>query len=185
MNNPNDFKTRTELIELNSRWKPTLKRHSKSKRSKFFGLPKRYNKKQLEIQRYIRIALSLATGLISIAAIAGSHSMLLGSDEDGFPLRWLEGSIFSNYFYPALALGILVGITNLAACITNLLRRQITLPISIISGMMICCFVIVELITLKNNSDRPMEFDLFYLFWGIAILVCSCYLYVIQYNAGE
>ena len=161
--------------------KPKLKRHSQSNLNRYGKMRKRYNNKQRAIQRYIRIGIGLATGLISGAAIAGGFSMFIGADEYGFPLTWLEGTIFSSYLIPSIALGVLVGGSCLAASITNFSHRKITLPLSIFAGIMLCSFVIVEVIVLKNVQARPIEYEIFYSFWGIAILLSSTYLYAIKH----
>jgi hypothetical protein len=164
-----------------STFKPKFKRHSHSNLNKYGKMRKRYNNKQRVIHRYIRIGIGLATGLISGTAIAGGVSMFGGSDEYGFPSSWLEGTIFSSYLIPSLALGVLVGGSCLAASITNFSHKKITLPLSIIAGIMLCCFVLVETIVLKNVQARPIGLEIFYFFWGMAILLCSTYLYAINH----
>ena len=144
-------------------------------------MKRRYNKKQRVVQRYIRIGVGLATGLISLTALAGGISMFMGSDEYGFPLNWLDGSIFSSYLIPSLALGILVGGSCLTASITNFMHRRISIPISVFAGLMLCSFVIVEIITLRNIIERPIALEIFYLFWGITIFSCSSFLYAVNH----
>lgn len=161
--------------------KPKFKRHSQSNLNKYGKMRKRYNNKQRATQRYIRIGIGLATGLISGTAIAGGISMFKGSDEYGFPLTWLEGTIFTSYLIPSIALAVLVGGSCLAASITNFSHRKITFPLSILAGIMLCSFVLVETIVLKNVQDRPIALEIFYFFWGIAILLSSTYLYAIKH----
>jgi hypothetical protein len=161
--------------------KPKFKRHSQSNLNKYGKMRKRYNNKQRATQRYIRIGIGIATGLIAGTAIAGGISMFKGSDEYGFPLAWLEGSIFSSYKIPAIALVIFVGGSCLAASITNFSHKRITLPISMFAGLMLCSYVLTETIVLRNTPDRPVGLEIFYFFWGMTILLCSTYLYAIKH----
>ena len=165
----------------NRKQTPKIKRHSKSSLSAYGHMRKRYNKRQRAIHRYIHIGIGVATGLISLAATASGISMFKGSDEFRFPLSWLEGTIFTNYSYPALALGVLVGGSCLAASISNFSKQKISTALAILASTFLISFVLLEMIILKKIADRPVTLELFYLFWGIAIFSCSSYLYTIKH----
>jgi hypothetical protein len=162
--------------------KPTIKRHSEPYSHHHGKIRKRYNKRQREIHRYIRIGIGLATALIAVTAIAGGISMFKGSDEYGFPLAWLDGTIFTSYLIPSIALTVFVGGSCLAASITNFSHRRITFPISIVAGIMLCSFVLTEAIVLKNIPERPIVLEVFYFVWGLAILMTSTYLFAIKHT---
>ena len=162
--------------------KAVIKRHSAPYAHTHGKIRKTYNKRQRETHRYIRIGIGLATALIAVTALAGGISMFKGSDEYGFPLAWLEGTIFNSYLIPSIALTVLVGGSCLAASITNFSHRRITFPISMFAGAMLCSFVLTEAIVLRNIPERPVVLEVFYFFWGLSILITSTYLYVIKHS---
>jgi len=161
--------------------KQPVKRYGTHKERRRKSITKRYNKRQKELHRYMRIGIGLATALISLTAFGGGMSMILGSDEFAYPIAWLQGTPFKDYTIPGSVLAFVVGGSCLIASITNFSHKRITLPLSMVAGVILSIFVMVEAYFLRNVTYRPIEAEIFYFFWGVAIFGFSTYLYSIKH----
>lgn len=82
-------------------------------------------------------------GLTALSSIAGAIFVV-----PFMPLKDLEGSAFSDYLIPALALGILVGGTALLALLALLAQREEAILLAATSGIALAIFEVVEVTTI-------------------------------------
>jgi hypothetical protein len=57
----------------------------------------------------VRIVVSVLTGFIALTAIGGGGALLVGVEQQRFPLDWLRGTPFKDYTIPAILLAVVVG----------------------------------------------------------------------------
>ena len=127
--------------------------------------------------KLVRIAIGVSEGFITLSAIGGGIVMLAGTYKDGvlveaggraqFPLEWLQNTPFSDYTVPALILAIGVGGSSLIAAVLVFTGREEGVPASIVAGLMMTGFIVVEVILLKQGISwvEGLYFGL-----GLAIL---------------
>lgn len=98
----------------------------------------------------IRSTLIVLEVFLAVAAIAGA---ILAVPTTSLDL--LRGSLFSSYLVPALALGILVGGASLLAALALLMRHQAGVLLSLVSGIFLVVFEVVEVGTI--GPQHPLQ----------------------------
>jgi hypothetical protein len=93
------------------------------------------------VERILLIAVELFTGFM---AIVGTIGLLTGAWSQGLPVEWLQGSPFTSYVIPALALLVFVGGSSFLAAFLLLARQPGGDPASLLSGLILVVFEIVE-----------------------------------------
>lgn len=88
------------------------------------------------VARFALIGVELS---LAIAAIAGAVFVV-----PTLPKEWLDGSPFSDYSLPALALGVLVGGGALLAAALLVMRSEWGAPASVLVGLAMAIFEVVE-----------------------------------------
>jgi len=96
--------------------------------------------------RGLLIGLDLFLG---VTELAGGLAILAGAIT--FPREWLQGSPFSTYTVPGLAL-LLVGMVTLAAAGLAIGRHAWGLPASLAAGLLIMGFEIVEVAVVVRQA---------------------------------
>lgn len=104
-----------------------------------------------------RVALLLLNAFLAITAIAGAIFVV-----PTLPHEWLQNGLFSDYTVPALALGIPVGVTALVAAAVVMFNARIGAAASVVSGLMIVGFELVEIATVGlavvvHGADMPQS----------------------------
>ena len=87
-----------------------------------------------------RIGLVVLNAFVAFTAIFGAIFVV-----PTIPLEWLKHGPFTDYSIPALALGILVGGSSTVAAILLLVRAWAGAVATIVAGVMIIGFEIVEI----------------------------------------
>jgi hypothetical protein len=98
-----------------------------------------------------RVALIVIGAFTALSALAGAFA-LLAPGSAGVPLYVLDGSIFSDFFWPALLLGVVIGGTQLLATVTAIRRSSTWLLWSTVAGFAMVIFVFVELAIMRGFS---------------------------------
>jgi hypothetical protein len=115
--------------------------------------------------RGILIALEF---FIATTTIAGAVFVV-----PGLPLAWLEGSIFTDYLVPALALGAICGGSALIAAALTAWRPDVGGPASIIAGVAMAIFELVEIASLHAadpaQAGPAVLLQAFYLTLGLVV----------------
>jgi len=105
--------------------------------------------------RTIQIVIGILTCFIALTAIGGGIALLVGLEDARFPLEWLRGTPFENYTIPALLLAIVVGGSALVACVTIIMGHGWGIPASIVAGVIMMGYIVVEYLMLKQSPPRP------------------------------
>jgi len=123
------------------------------------------------MKRFIQIILGIVTSFVALTAIGGGTAILTGVDK--FPIEWLHGTPFKSYTIPAILLIVLVGGSASLAAINILFKRKYALCYSLISGISLICYLLVEILILKQVPPGPTLIEIFYLLLGIIISVLA------------
>lgn len=94
--------------------------------------------------------LALLHGFIGIGAVAGGIGLAGGGS--GIPERFLEGTIFSSYVIPGIALGALVGSTSILAAVAVWRRSKWELKASALASAVLIGWFAVQLTTVGYIS---------------------------------
>jgi len=134
-----------------------------------------------------RIALFVIEAVIGLSAIQGGVALLRGDFMNVLPVAWLAGTPFSDYTIPGLALVIVVGGSALLAAATVLIDREWAVLLSVLAGLIMVGFEVVEIVCLdgKVGNALPMVLglQLFYFVLGLAVFVLAGYLWMREYRS--
>jgi hypothetical protein len=118
----------------------------------------------------------IATGLLvtldtflAVTAVGGGIGLLTGAIAPGTDL--LQGSPFSSYLVPGMALLILVGGSAILAIALMLRFRQLGELASAVAGMMIMGFELVEIVVIGSEAGIARNLQLFYISLGLLISI--------------
>lgn len=93
-------------------------------------------------EAWIRVALGVLLALVALNAFAGGSYGMAGAP--GVPTAWLDGSAFSTYFVPGLALFVVVGGTFLLAAVTVLARSRLARPAAVGAAVIALGWLVVQ-----------------------------------------
>jgi len=123
----------------------------------------------------VRIAIGVLTAFIALSAIGGGIAMLIGADQ--FPAEWLRTTPFTDYTIPALVLAIVVGGSSLIAAVTVFTGREAGLLASVVAGLILAGYIVVEIVMLKQGVSW---IEGLYLGLGLVIVGLSTYLWMAE-----
>lgn len=135
--------------------------------------------------KLIRLAIGVPEAFNALSAIGGGIALLLGTYKDGvlieaggnarFPLKWLQGTPFSDYTIPALTLTIGVGGSSLLAAVLVFTGREEGVPASLIAGLAMSGFIVGEVVMLKQQLSwiEALYFGLGLLISGLAAFLLT------------
>ena len=133
-------------------------------------------------QKLIRIALVVLEIFVALGAVAGGIGLLTGAIP--VPLHALQGSPFVDFTVPALALMVIVGGSMFFAAATILTGREMGVLASAFAGLAMMIFEIVEVAVIDRTGGSALVFAVvlqaFYFALGLAIVVLSCSLWMIE-----
>jgi hypothetical protein len=130
----------------------------------------------------LRIVIALLTGFIALTAIGGGIALLSGAEANRFSIEWLAGTPFKNYTIPALLLAIAVGGSSLVACVTTIAGRNVGVPASMVAGLIMMGYVVVEVLILKQVPPGPTPTEYLYFGLGLAIFLLAAYLWLVEHR---
>jgi len=130
------------------------------------------------INKVERNTLIVLDVFLAITAIAGGIGLLTGAIAPGVEL--LQGSPFTSYTIPGLALLIIVGGSALVA--TGLMLRLPHLGVlaSGITGLMIIGFEVIEVLVIGSDPGVARNLQIFYFTLGLLIALLSAALWMAQ-----
>ena len=123
----------------------------------------------------LRIVIGVLTGFIALTAIGGGIALLTGAEANRFPAEWLEGTPFKDYTIPALLLAIAVGGSSLVACVTILRGQNAGTPASMLAGLIMMGYIVVEVLILKQAPPGPTPIEIMYFGLGLAVFLLAVY----------
>jgi peptidoglycan/LPS O-acetylase OafA/YrhL len=119
--------------------------------------------------RWLRIAIGLLAGFVTLSAVGGGVVMLTGLDS--FPLDWLEGTTFPSYTLPAHVLAIIVGGTALIALVATLRDNPLSGSFAVIAGFILMGFITIEVLILEQQPPGPTPTEIFYFVIGAILFL--------------
>ena len=128
----------------------------------------------------IRITIGILTGFIALTAIGGGVALLVGAEDERFPLAWLEGTPFKSYTIPALLLAVVVGGSALAACMTIFINFDLGLLAAVLSGLLLIGYITIEVMILKQIPPGPTVIEYLYFGLGSSIVVIAGYMWLTE-----
>lgn len=136
--------------------------------------------------KLVRIALVALEAFVGLSAVAGGIALLTGVFAQGIPVAWLQGTPFSDYTIPGLALAILVGGGMLLAAATVFIRREWATLVSVVAGIFMVGFEVVEAASVdsKAGDGLPLMAGLqaLYFVLGLVIFGLAVYLWRVEYR---
>jgi hypothetical protein len=111
--------------------------------------------------------------------------LLIGAEANRFPIEWLEGTPFKDYTIPALLLAIAVGGSSLMACVTTMTGRKVGTPASMLAGLIMMGYVVVEVLILKQVPPGPTPIEYLYFGLGLAIFLLAAYFWCAEYRQSR
>jgi hypothetical protein len=124
--------------------------------------------------------LTVLDGFLAVTAAAGGIGLLTGMIAPGVNL--LQGSPFTSYTIPGLALLILVGGSALVASGLMLRRHLYGVLVSAIAGVMIIGFEFVEVLVIGSEPGVARNLQLFYFTLGLLIAVLAGWIWVSEHG---
>lgn len=94
--------------------------------------------------RALRIGLYVTAWFNLISALIGMVGLTVGGGL-GIPLEWLEGSIFTSYFWPGVILGVVVGGIQAAALAAQYGRYRLAWGLHAAAGLTMMIWIFVEI----------------------------------------
>jgi hypothetical protein len=136
----------------------------------------------------IRIALLFLEAFIGLSALSGGIGLVQGVEFGwAVPLAWLAGTPFSDYTIPGLVLVIVVGGSALLAAATLFIDREWAVLISVLAGVLMVGYEVVEIISIDSNvgSDLPIALgaQLLYIVLGLLIFGLAGSLWMREYRS--
>ncbi len=133
----------------------------------------------------LRTVIGVLTGFIALTAIGGGIALLTGAEANRIPIEWLEGTPFKDYTIPALVLAIAVGGSSLVACLAILTGREVGTPASIVAGLIMMGYIVVEALILKQVPPGPTPIEIMYFGLGLAVFLPAAYLWLSEYRQNR
>jgi peptidoglycan/LPS O-acetylase OafA/YrhL len=116
----------------------------------------------------------ILTAFVSLTAIGGGIALMIGIEDNRFPLTWLDETPFTSYFIPGLILAGIVGGMHLFSFIQILRKKNHFIPL-LVSSFALIGFITVEMIILKQSPPAPTIIELFYISVGLVILLLAIF----------
>ena len=127
--------------------------------------------------KVLRILIGFVTGFIASTAIGGGLALLTGVEGDRFPLEWLEGTPFRDYTIPALLLIGAVGGSSLAACTGMIRNRESGVSLSMLAGVILMGYILVEALILKQVPSGPTPIEIMFFGLGVILILLAARLW--------
>ncbi|MEI5584395.1 MULTISPECIES: hypothetical protein [unclassified Agromyces] len=120
----------------------------------------------MSLERVARIVLLSALGFTAVTSVLGGVVLVIGSIADlgGSPLAipdsYLEGSPFASTLVPGLALGLVVGGTQVAALVMVARRTRWAMAAAAVAGFGILVWIFVQMIFIPFSPLQAVYFVL-------------------------
>ena len=94
--------------------------------------------------RALRIGLYVTAWFNLLSALIGMAGLTIGGGL-GIPLEWLEGSVFTSYFWPGMILGVVVGGAQAFALAAQYGRYRLAWGLHATAGLTMMIWIFVEI----------------------------------------
>lgn len=137
--------------------------------------------------KFVRITLVVVEAFVGIWAVIGGVGLVTGAIPFlQFPLTLLQGTPFSDFTIPGLALGILIGGSTLFAAATVLTRREVGVLASGVAGLFTMGFEIIEVMSVNSKWGDAFPIALvqqiIIFLLGLTIFGLAVYLWRAEYR---
>ena len=122
-------------------------------------------------KKIIRITLIVFMFFLAFTAFAGCIQLVEGTYAP--PVDMLEGSPFSDYTVPGLALGVIVGGSALFAAVLLIRKSRFGLLASVAAGVIIMFFEFVEVLVIGSPPGMSRNLQIIYFGLGALIVILS------------
>lgn len=78
-----------------------------------------------------------------LSALLGMAGLTIGGGL-GIPLGWIEGTVFTSYFWPGVILGVVVGGIQALALVAQYARFQVAWGLHVTAGLVMMIWIFVE-----------------------------------------
>jgi hypothetical protein len=123
------------------------------------------------LRKILRILLIVLTGFLGIPAILGGIALMRNLYAP--PVDMLQGSPFTSFFLPGLALSVIVGGSALTAMILLIRRHPFGVLVALTSGIIIMFFEFIEVMVIGMPAGVSQFMQVFYFMLGTLICVVS------------
>ena len=134
------------------------------------------------IKRIEHVLLLILDAFLALTAAAGGIGLITGILAPGVQL--LQGSPFSSYTIPGLALLVLVGGSALVATILLLRRQRWGALVSGFTAVMIIGFELVEVLVIGSEAGLARNLQIFYFTLGLVIAIIAATLWVAEHRVS-
>ena len=135
---------------------------------------------------FVRITLVVVEAFVGIWAVIGGVGLVTGAIPFiQFPLALLQGTPFSDFTIPGLAVGILIGGSTLFAAATILTRREVGVLASALAGLTVIGFEVVEAPIIDRYANvlaTSVPQQILMAALGLACFGLAAYLWRTQYR---
>ncbi|MEZ3161504.1 hypothetical protein AB1K54_13320 [Microbacterium sp. BWT-B31] len=94
--------------------------------------------------RALRVGLYVIGWFNLLSAAVGMVGLTVGGGL-GIPLEWLDGSVFTSYFWPGVILGVVVGGTQALALAAQYGRYRLAWGLHAAAGLVMMIWIFVEI----------------------------------------
>lgn len=118
----------------------------------------------MDTKRSTRITLLVVEAFVAVTAIAGGLALMIGALAPDLatvlspPVQYLEGSLFSSYLVPGLALALVLGGIHALAFILLLRRRPSALLASAAAGFAALIWIFVQMMVIPFSFLQAVYF---------------------------
>ncbi|WP_261984558.1 hypothetical protein [Rhodococcus sp. WS3] len=94
--------------------------------------------------RPLRISLSVVAWFNLLSALLGMAGLTIGGGF-GLPPEWIEGTVFTSYFWPGIILGVIVGGSQATTLVAQYGRFALAWGLHAAAGLIMMIWVFVEI----------------------------------------
>ena len=123
------------------------------------------------VRRALNIVLIILSFFLALTAIAGGIALL--ANITPVPLELLQGSPFTTYTIPGLALTVIVGGSGTLAAILLLRKSRFAVLFAAAAGIIVMFFEFVEMLVIGSPAGVARTLQIFYFGLGTLIVAAA------------
>ena len=136
-----------------------------------------------------RITLAALEGFTGLGAIGGGIAILTGAFNQWFSPAWLQGTPFSDYTIPGLALLVIIGGGMLLAAAAQFVQRAWAVMFSAVMGLVMIGFEIIEIAVINRYEEAVIPSTIIqqvlFIAIGLTIFALSASLWLAEHRHGH
>lgn len=124
-----------------------------------------------QFKKVIRLILIFLTGFLAVSTFLGGIALI--ANWIAMPVELLQGSIFSSYLVPGLALSIIAGGSAALATILLIRESKYALLFATTAGIIIMFFEFVEVLVIGSPAGVARTLQIIYFGLGTLITIAA------------